>query len=472
MNAPHPGFDEAALRLPPHSTDAEQALLGALLFAGDAAWERVADRIAEADFYRDDHRRIFRVVRSLFEAIKPVDVLTVSEALEASNEADQTGGLAYLGELANAVPSAANIRAYADTVADCARRRRLIVAARAIEDLGYGASMGAQEAIDKASALVLDLATQTASRTEPRHIAEVLGRAIAEVESRIGRGEVFGLPTGFIDLDSATGGLHAGDLIIVAGRPSMGKTALAINMSENVALAGKSVLVFSLEMGDTQIAHRNLAAIGSASVQRVRSGAMSDAEWDGITAAMGRLHAARFWIDDAPSLSAAQMHARARRIKRQHGLDLIVIDYLQLMTAEGNNRNEQLGDITRRLKLMARDLGVPVVLLSQLSRKVEERTDKRPMMSDLRESGSIEQDADMILMVYREEYYKPETPWKGLAEIGLVKNRMGRTDTVRLVFEGEYSRFRNADPSAIESAARMAAEQRPARTSARRGIDL
>lgn len=238
----------------------------------------------------------------------------------------------------------------------------------------------------------------------------------------------------------------------------MGKTALAINIAENVALAGKSVLVFSLEMADTQIAMRNLAAIGSANIQRVRSGEMNEGEWDGITTAMGRLYESKFWIDDASNLTAAQMHSRARRVQRQHGLDLIVIDYLQLMTADGNNRNEQLGDITRRLKLMARGLNVPVVLLSQLSRKVEERTDKRPMMSDLRESGSIEQDADMILMVFREEYYKPDTTWKGMAELGLVKNRMGETGSIHLIFQGEFSRFRNATHETI-AAARCAAEE-------------
>ena len=463
MNAP---ADLTTLRLPPHSVEAEQALLGALLFAGETCWDRVADRVAESDFYRDDHRRIFRVIRSLFEAAKPVDVLTVSEALEASNEIDQAGGFAYLAEMANAVPSAANAHGYAATVADRARRRRLIAVAQEIETLGFSTAMPTSEVVEKAAALVLDMGGPAAMTGEPKHISEVMGRAIADIESRIGVGQVFGLPTGFVDLDAKTGGLHAGDLVIVAGRPSMGKTALAINVAENVALAGKAVLVFSLEMADTQIAMRNLAAIGSASIQRVRSGEMTDGEWDGITAAMGRLHQAKLWIDDASQLTAAQMHARARRIKRQHGLDLIVIDYLQLMTADGNNRNEQLGDITRRLKLMARSLNVPVVLLSQLSRKVEERTDKRPMMSDLRESGSIEQDADMILMVFREEYYRPETPWKGMAEIGLVKNRMGETGSLHLLFQGEYSRFRNADKAAIAEACRAAQEAKP--TSRRR----
>lgn len=454
-------------RLPPQSIDAEQSLLGALMFGGDQAWDRIADVVVETDFYRDDHRRIFRTIRALHEAGKAVDVLIVADSLTASNEADQTGGLAYLAGIANGVASAANIRSYAMIVADKAKRRRLIVIASDIEALAHG-HQPVQEAIDQAGGALLDMASKSRS-AEPKHITEVVGRAIAEIETRIGKGEIFGRATGFADLDSMTGGMHAGDLIIVAGRPSMGKTALAINIAENVGLAGGAVLVFSLEMSDTQIAMRNLAAIGSASIQRVRSGGMTDEEWDGITAAMGRLYESKLWIDDAAGLSAAQMHARSRRIKRQHGLDLVVIDYLQLMTADGNNRNEQLGEITRRVKLMARDLGVPVILLSQLSRKVEERTDKRPLMSDLRDSGSIEQDADVILMVYRDEYYSPDSPWKGMAELGLVKNRMGATGAVRLVFQGEFSRFRNADAGAIAEIAHRAAESHPARIQ-RKGI--
>jgi replicative DNA helicase len=458
------------IKLPPHSVEAEQAMLGALLVAGDTAWDRIADMVSEADLYRDDHRRIFRTIRALHEAAKPVDVVTVDEALAASNETDQSGGLAYLAEMANAVPSAANIRSYAATIADKAKRRRLIAVGDEIAALGFG-GQPTQVSIDQASGMLFDLSACSAGSSEPKHIAEVVGRTMQQIEERIGKGTVFGLPTGFCDLDAMTGGMHAGDLVIVAGRPSMGKTAFAINVAEQVALDGKSVLVFSLEMGDTQIAMRNLAAIGSANIQRVRSGDMTSDEWDGVTAAMGRLYTSKFWIDDAAGLGAAQMHARARRIKRQHGLDLIVIDYLQLMQAEGNNRNEQLGDITRRLKLMARDLNVPVVLLSQLSRKVEERGDKRPLMSDLRESGSIEQDADVILMVYRDEYYTPDSPWKGMAELGMVKNRMGETGVVRLVFQGEYSRFRSVSPQAVADAAQRAAESRPLRAR-KRGMDL
>lgn len=457
MNAP-----EILALLPPHSVDAEQSLIGGLLIGGEPAWDAIADRVCEADFYRDDHRRIFRNIRALAEAGKEVDVLTVDEAIKAANESDQTGGLGYLGEIANNTPSAARVAAYADVVVDKARRRRLMAIAAEIDGMA-GSSASAQDAIEGAQRLLMDAADASRSGSEPKHIAEVVGRAVTQIDARMDAGEVFGTPTGFADLDRLTAGMHAGDLIIIAGRPSMGKTALALNVAENVALAGKAVLVFSLEMGDTQLAMRSLASIGGAAMSRVRSGSMSEQEWDAITVAMGKLHKSKLWIDETAGLSAAGMLARARKIKRQHGLDLIVIDYLQLMTGDGLNRNEQLGDITRRIKLMARSLGVPVILLSQLSRKVEERTDKRPMMSDLRESGAIEQDADAILMVYRDDYYNPDSPWKGLAELLLVKNRMGETGSIQLVFQGEFSRFRAADPQAIADANRRAHEATPVR---------
>lgn len=456
MNAPETLF------LPPHSVEAEQSLIGGLLIGGEPAWDAVVDRVREADFYRDDHRRIFRHIRALAEAGKAVDVLTVDDSIREANESEQTGGLGYLGEIANNTLSAARIKAYADVVADKARRRRLIAIASEIEQMAMS-SASAHEAVDGAQRLLMDAGDSARSGSEPKHIAEVVGRAVTQIETRMDAGEVFGTPTGFNDLDRLTAGLHPGDLVIVAGRPSMGKTAFSINIAENIALSGKSVLIFSLEMGDTQLAMRSLASIGGAAMNRVRSGSMNDHEWDAITVAMGKLYNAKMWIDETPGLSAAGMLTRARKIKRQHGLDLIVIDYLQLMTGDGNNRNEQLGDITRRLKLMARSLEVPVVLLSQLSRKVEERTDKRPMMSDLRESGSIEQDADAILMVYRDDYYNPDSPWKGLAELLLVKNRMGETGNVKLVFQPEFSRFRNADQQSITEATQRAHEARPTR---------
>ncbi|MBP9714565.1 MAG: AAA family ATPase [Sterolibacterium sp.] len=327
--------------LPPHSIEAEQDVLGALLIGGDAAWDDVASLLSDADFYRDDHRRIFRMIRSLHESAHPVDVLTVADALAASNEKSQTGGLAYLGELANSVASVAHARRRAVVIRDKALRRQLMTVGQEIERLAQTAE-SASVATEQAQRMVLD-ADQSGTRgSEPRHISEVVGRAIGEIDARMDAGEVFGTPTGFADLDRLTAGLHAGDLVIVAGRPAMGKTAWALNVAENVAMAGKTVLVFSLEMGDTQLAMRSLASVGGASLSKVRSGAMEDHEWDAITAAMGKLHAAKLYIDDAAGSTAGQMLAKARKLKRQHGLDLIVIDYLQLMQGEGNNRNEQL----------------------------------------------------------------------------------------------------------------------------------
>jgi replicative DNA helicase len=430
------------LRLPPHNVDAEQSLIGGLIIDG-RAWERIADIVAEADFYRDDNRRIFGHIRKMIETGKTVDVLTLSESIERSNEADQTGGLGYLGEIANATPSVANIRGYAEIVADHSARRRLAAVATQIDALAHGRG-DARGAIDEAQRLLIDIADAGPSRSEPTAIGALLGAVIDDLETRSASdSSIAGLSTGFIDLDRKLSGLHPGDLIILAGRPAMGKTAMALNIAENVATAGKPALVFSLEMSDKQLATRSVASLGSVSMERMRSGRLLDTDWDGITAALGRLHEAPLIIDESGGLTVTQMTARARRVMRRQGLALIVIDYLQLMRGEGNNRNEELGDLTRRLKLMAKELRVPVLLLSQLSRKVEERTNKRPLMSDLRESGAIEQDADLILMVYRDEYYNPGSPDVGTAELLITKHRMGATGEVRLAFQGEFSRFRD-----------------------------
>jgi replicative DNA helicase len=430
------------LRLPPHSVEAEQSLIGGLILDG-RAWDRIADIVTEADFYRDDHRRIFGHVRRLAETGKPVDVLTVFESIERSNEIDQVGGIAYLGEIANNTPSAANIHRYAEIVAEKSARRRLILAAGQIEALAYGNGDSAA-AIDEAQRLVGELADTGRSKAEPVAIGSVLGAVIDDLQTRFDAGAaIAGMATGFADLDRKLSGLHPGDLVILAGRPGMAKTALALNIAENVATAGKTALVFSLEMGDKQLATRSLASLGGIPMERLRNGRLIDGDWDGITAALGKLHEAPLVIDESGSLTVTQMTARARRVARRQGLSLVVIDYLQLMRGEGNNRNEELGDLTRRLKLMAKDLGVPVILLSQLSREVEKRTNKRPMMSDLRESGAIEQDADVILMVYRDEYYNPGSPDAGTAEVLIAKHRMGATGEVRLAFQGEYSRFRD-----------------------------
>lgn len=802
MNAPD-------LMLPPHSVEAEQSVIGGLIL-DSRAWDRVADIVTEGDFYRDDHRRIFAHIRKLCEQAKPVDILTVSESIQRSNEIEQVGGIGYLGDIANAVPSAANIRRYAEIVADNSLRRKLILAAGSIESFAHavGPATDAVEAAQNALIPLMDVG----GSSDPKHISEVLGRTIDEVQRRFEADvDVFGIPTGFCDLDKKLGGMQAGDLIILAGRPSMGKaqpltsrvllrdgrwkpigslmfgehlasvdgmesrvigtypqgvkkiyrvtlsdgrsarccaehlwrvdssrwvggarvletkelmrllgteryrnritmpmvsgdfgvddglrldpwllgvllgngdcgehqvrvstqdaatlfrvqqivgiervvmcgpydyrinrcgdvdsvlselrrlglaglrshekfipdeymrapkssrlellrglldtdgwvetfgavrialsnkrlaeqvrslvwsvggkcsisvkeprfthagevrdglpsyvlnvqhanraslmklarkqgrckegarfspptivsidpdgeeeavcirvshpsslyvtdnyivthnTAIALNIAEHVATSErKPTVVFSVEMSDVQLAMRSIASLGSVPASQVRSGKVGDEGWDCITTALSKLHDAPLWIDSSVGLTAGQMLARCRRVARRHGqLALVVIDYLQLLRGEGNNRNEELGDITRRLKLMAKDLGCPVIALSQLSRKVEERTNHRPLMSDLRESGSIEQDADVILMMYRDEYYNPDSPYKGLAEVIIVKNRMGETGMVPLVFQGEYSRFKDADQSAISDANRRAGEMKVTRK-IRRGFE-
>jgi len=456
MNAP------MTLILPPQSVESEQAVIGGLIL--DArAWERVADVVAEADFYRDDHRRIFRNIKALADANKPIDLLTVEQSIRENNEIDQTGGLAYLAEIANAVPSAVNIRRYAETVSDKARLRGLLAVSDDIQGIVFRAgSDTASDRIDEAAGLLMNLAENSERAEEPKSVGSILGSVIESIEERFARGgSISGLPTGFKDIDSKLDGLKGGDLIIIAGRPSMGKTTIAMNIAEKVATAGNPALVFSLEMGEKQLVTRCLSSIGGINSKALASGNMNEDEWDRVSGALAKLHTAPLIIDQSASLSASQMQARARRQKRKTGLSLIVIDYLQLMRGQGNNRNEELGEITRSLKLMARNLDVPVICLSQLSRKCEERGDKRPILSDLRESGSIEQDADVVLMMYRDDYYNPESPYVGLAEAIVRKNRMGDCGAIQMAFQGQYSRFKDADYGAIAEANKLAAERKP-----------
>jgi len=440
----------AALKLPPHSIEAEQSLIGGLLL-DNSAWDRIADIVNETDFYRDDHRRIFRRIRQLVEQAKPADVVTVFEAIEKHNEIEQAGGLAYLSEIANNTPSAANIRRYAEIVHERAVLRRLVavgdeIAASALNPGGKDV----KQLLDQAEAKVFEIA-ESGARTSPGFVAiqpllgEVVDR-IQELYEQDNPSEVTGVPTGFVDLDRLTAGLQPGDMIVIAGRPSMGKTAFALNIAEHVGVdLGLPVAIFSLEMSGPQLAMRFLSSVGRLDAHRIRTGRLNDDEWDKMTVALGKLHNAPIHIDESGALNATDLRARARRLARQFGgkLGLIVIDYLQLMTStrDGENRATEISEISRSIKALAKELQVPVLALSQLSRKVEERNDKRPLMSDLRESGAIEQDADIILMMYREEYYKPDTPEKGVAEVIIGKHRNGPTGMVKLTFLGEYTKF-------------------------------
>jgi len=439
----------AQLRVPPHSIEAEQSVLGGLLL-DNQAWDRIGDMISDTDFYRDEHKRIYRKIRSLLERGKPADVVTVAEALDAAGESEHTGGLAYLGELASNTPSAANIRRYAEIVRERAILRQLVsaadeIAGNALNPLGRDA----KTLLDEAEAKVFEIAEKGSRNTEGFvHINPLLTQVverIQELHDRDNPSDITGIPTGFLDLDQKTSGLQPGDLIIVAGRPSMGKTAFALNIAENVAtLAGLPVGVFSMEMGGAQLATRMMASIGRLDSHKVRTGRLSDDDWSNLSMALGKLHEAPIYIDETGGLNPVDLRARARRLHRQCGkLGLIVIDYIQLMSSarQNENRATEVSEISRSIKSLAKELSVPIIALSQLSRKVEERNDKRPMMSDLRESGAIEQDADVIMMLYRDEYYKPDSPDKGVAEVIIGKQRNGPTGTVRLAFLGQYTRF-------------------------------
>ena len=458
MNAP------LALKLPPHSIEAEQSLIGGLLIGGEAAWDRVVDIIDAADFYRDDHRRIFRHIGALIERGQVADVVTVADAIAASNESDQTGGLAYLGEIANSTPSSANVTGYARVIVDRARLRQLILFADEFGALAL--SPGRQtvgELLDEAEGRLMALVSDAvAARNEPRGLSDVLGDVIQEVENRLARdSSISGLATGLTDLDAKLDGLNPGDLIIIAGRPSMGKTAIAVNIAEHVSVVDrKPVMIFSLEMSDKQLGSRMISSVGGIDGKRLKSGRLTDDDWQLMTDALGRMHEAPLVIDETPAISTAQIRARARRQHRKEPLGLIVIDYLQLIKGSGENRHQELSAITKDLKAIAKQLHCPVICLSQLSRKVEDRADKRPMMSDLRESGAIEEDADVVMMMYRDDYYHPESPYAGLAEVLIRKHRTGECGDVRLVFQAEYSRFRDADQRAVAVANERANEAR------------
>lgn len=411
----------AALRIPPHSVEAEQSVIGGLLL-DNSAYDKISDLISDTDFYRDEHRRIFRAVQRMLERAKPVDVVTVAEALDAAGETEHTGGLAYLGELAQNTPSAANIRRYGEIVRERAILRQLVtagdeIASSALNPLGREP----KTLLDEAEAKVFAIAESgMRHQTGFQHINPLLTQVverIQELHDRDNPSDITGIPTGYNDLDKMTSGLQPGDLVIVAGRPSMGKTSLALNMAEHVAIDyGAPVAVFSMEMGGAQLAMRMLASVGRLNQQNVRTGKLNDDEWSRLSYALGKIHEKAIYIDETPALNPIDLRARARRLHRQCGkLGLIVIDYLQLMSGSsaGENRATEISEISRSLKGLAKELECPVIALSQLNRSLEQRPNKRPVMSDLRESGAIEQDADVIMFIYRDEVLQPGFAGKG-----------------------------------------------------------
>ena len=441
------------IKLPPHSVEAEQSVLGGLLLEATAL-DKVADLMTADDFYRQEHRLIFRQIVRLSEQAKPVDVITVAEALEIAGELDKVGGLSYLGGLAQNVPSAANIRRYGEIVRERSIMRKLAEVGTDIASSAYNPTgRDAAQLLDEAESKVFEIA-EAGSKGKQGFIAmpPLLSQVVERIETLYARdnpSDITGTATGFTDLDRMTSGLQPGDLVIVAGRPSMGKTAFSINIAENVAMDSKlPVAIFSMEMAATQLAMRMLGSVGKLNQHDLRTGRLQDDDWGRLTHALGKLNDAPIHIDESAALSALDLRARSRRLHRQNnGLGLIVVDYLQLMSSNAGraseNRATEISEISRSLKALAKELHVPVIALSQLNRSLEQRPNKRPVMSDLRESGAIEQDADLILFIYRDEVYNSDSPDKGKAEIIIGKQRNGPIGKIELAFRGEYTRFDN-----------------------------
>ena len=439
------------LRLPPHSLEAEQSLLGGLLIDNEAL-DKVADIVSVKDFYRQDHQIIYQHIHRLIERSQPADIVTVGESLDSNSELNTVGGLEYLGLLAESTPTAANIRGYAQIIRERSIMRSLVEVGTDIVDNALSPQgRDAQQLLDESESKIFQIAeagkNDRIGFTDIKELLPQVAERIDQLFQRDNPSDVTGIPTGYKDLDMMTSGLQPGDLIIIAGRPSMGKTSLALNICEYVAIdTGLPSAVFSMEMASTQLVSRLIGSVGKLNQHKMRTGQLDDNDWEKLSYALGQLNEAPIFIDEGSALNPYEVRARARRLHKQCGrLGLIVIDYLQLMGSAGSteNRATEISEISRSLKALAKELNVPVIALSQLNRSVEQRPDKRPVMSDLRESGAIEQDADVIMFIYRDEVYNPETPDKGIAEIILAKQRNGPVGRVKLTFLGEYTKFEN-----------------------------
>ncbi|HFD32368.1 MAG TPA: replicative DNA helicase [Gammaproteobacteria bacterium] len=442
--------DFESLKIPPHSIEAEQSVLGALMLE-NRAWDQIADRIIEEDFYRYDHRLIFRAIADLADENQPLDVITLSEWLKQRGELHEAGGLAYLATLAKDTPSAANIRAYADIVHEKSVLRQLISVGTEIADAAFNSGERAsKDLLDEAEQKVFHIAEQGSRQQAFHPIKELLKASLAKIDE-LSKSEdtITGEATGYTDLDKLTSGFHGGDLVIVAGRPAMGKTTFSMNIAEHVALKKKPVAIFSMEMPAEQLVLRLFASNGRVPLTDIRTGKIRQEDWPRIGLAVKEFSKTKLFIDDSAALSPTEIRAKTRRLAReQGGLGLVVIDYLQLMQtgSKSDNRASELSEISRSLKSLAKELDCPIIALSQLNRSLEQRPNKRPIMSDLRESGAIEQDADIIIFIYRDEVYNEESPDKGMAEVIIGKQRNGPIGTVRLTFIGKYTRFDNHAP--------------------------
>ena len=441
-------WDVAKLKLQPQSIEAERSVIGALLISSDS-WDGVAEVVAAADFYRPEHRAIFRQIALLVDRGEPVDVVTVSDRLLATGELDAAGGHTYLAELAEQTPTASNVRAYANAVRERSVLRQLINAAQDIASAGFNPEgRSSEELVDEAERLIMQISESGQKAGGPQGMEGLLKGAIDRIEELYNTGgDITGLTTGFIDLDRMTSGLQPSDLVIVAGRPSMGKTSFAMNLIENAALASdRPLMVFSMEMPAEQLVIRMLSSLGRIDQGRVRTGKLEQDDWPKLASATEKLKGTQVFIDDTPALTPTELRSRVRKLVREQGdLGMIMVDYLQLMRVAGSNegRTAEISEISRSLKAIAKEFKCPVVALSQLNRSLEQRPNKRPVNSDLRESGAIEQDADVIMFIYRDEVYNEDSPDKGVAEIIIGKQRNGPIGTCRLSFQGQFTRFEN-----------------------------
>ncbi|WP_088104588.1 replicative DNA helicase [Halalkalibacter urbisdiaboli] len=440
--------DLFADRTPPQNIEAEQAVLGAI-FLADEALVTASERLMPEDFYRASHQRVYQVMLDLAGKGEPVDLVTVTSELQDRKWLDDIGGVPYLSDLANAVPTAANIEYYSRIVEEKSVLRRLIKVATNIAAEGYQSEEEVDAILNEAEKTILDV-SQRKNTSAFISIKDVLVETYDKIEMlQNHKGDITGIATGFVELDKMTAGFQRNDLIIVAARPSVGKTAFALNIAQNVATkTQENVAIFSLEMGASQLVQRMLCAEGNIDAQRMRTGALNAEDWQKLTMAMGSLAKAGIYIDDTPGVKVNDIRAKCRRLKQEHGLGMIMIDYLQLIQGSGRggeNRQQEVSEISRTLKAIARELEVPVIALSQLSRGVESRQDKRPMMSDIRESGSIEQDADIVAFLYRDDYYDKESENQNIIEIIIAKQRNGPVGTVELAFVKEYNKFVNLD---------------------------
>ncbi|KJZ16309.1 DNA helicase [Marinomonas sp. S3726] len=449
--------DVSAIKLPPYSVEAERSVVGGLMLDPNA-WDKVSELVVSDDFYRPEHKQIFAVIAKLADESEPIDVVTIGEKLDKRGELEDVGGMTYLIEMAEATPSSANIASYADIVRERSVLRRLITTTNEISTRAFHPEgLTAAEVLDEAERKIFQIAEGGDKKGGPRIASDILSATVDKIDELYHQeGEITGLSTGFTDLDAMTSGLQKSDLVIVAGRPSMGKTTFAMNLVENAAMiTDMPVVVFSLEMPSEQLMMRMLSSLGRIDQTRMRSGQLLQEDWDKLMSAVKMLKDRKLFIDDTAGISPTEMRSRVRRIAREHGdgkVALIMIDYLQLMQIPGysEGRTNEISEISRSLKAIAKEMECPVIALSQLNRSLENRPNKRPVNSDLRESGAIEQDADIISFVYRDEVYNEDTPYKGVAEIIIGKQRNGPIGTCRLSFVGKFTRFEDLSPDAYQ----------------------